>query len=192
MASRINISVILVCGERSIHKRYISIFVPQWDNASNWNPSFLEVKERFVLNSQYNSYSWPGEEYSQSGTSHGIDLFIMMTSSNENIFCVTGHLCGNSPVTGEFPTQRPVTRSFDVFFDLRRNKRLSKQSWGWWFGTLSRPLWRHCNYGIDLLISKYCNRADSRFAPSQCETALLCNDVSHWLAASLESTLLQR
>ena len=32
---------------------------------------------------------------------------------------------GNSPVTGEFPSQRPVTRSFDVFFDLRLNKRLS-------------------------------------------------------------------
>ena len=42
---------------------------------------------------------------------------------------------GNSPVTGEFPTQRPVTRSSDVFFDLRLNKRLSKQSWGWWFET---------------------------------------------------------
>ena len=52
---------------------------------------------------------------------------------------------GNSPVPGEFPTQRPVTRSFDVFFDLRLNKRLSKQSWGWWFETLSRPLWRHRN-----------------------------------------------
>ena len=52
---------------------------------------------------------------------------------------------GNSPVTGEFPTQRPVTRSFDVFFDLGPNKRLSKQSWGWWFETQSRPLWRHRN-----------------------------------------------
>ena len=31
---------------------------------------------------------------------------------------------GNSPVTGEFPSQRSVTRSFDVFFDLRLNKRL--------------------------------------------------------------------
>ena len=41
--------------------------------------------------------------------------------------------------------QRPVTRSFDVLFDLRLNKRLSKQSWGWWSETLSRPLWRHCN-----------------------------------------------
>ena len=42
-------------------------------------------------------------------------------------------LCvGNSTVTGEFPTQRPVTRSFDVFFDLHLNKQLKKQSWGWW------------------------------------------------------------
>ena len=38
----------------------------------------------------------------------------------------------NSPVPGEFPAQRPVTQSFDLFFDLRLNKRLSKQSWGWW------------------------------------------------------------
>ena len=35
---------------------------------------------------------------------------------------------GHSPVTGEFPAQKPVTRSFDVFFDLRLNKRLSEQS----------------------------------------------------------------
>ena len=46
---------------------------------------------------------------------------------------------------GEFPTQRPVTRSFDVYFDLRLNKRLSKQPWGWWFETQSMSLWRHCN-----------------------------------------------
>ena len=52
---------------------------------------------------------------------------------------------GNSPVPDEFPTQRPMTRSFDVFFDLRPNKRWSKQSWGWWFETPSCPLWRHCN-----------------------------------------------
>ena len=55
---------------------------------------------------------------------------------------------GNAQVPGEFPTQRPVTWIFDVFFDLRLNKRLGKQWWGWWFETLSRPLWRHCNvYG---------------------------------------------
>ena len=51
----------------------------------------------------------------------------------------------NSPVTGEFPAQRPVTRSFNVFFDLRLNKRLSKQSWGWWFETPQGSLWRHRN-----------------------------------------------
>ena len=55
-------------------------------------------------------------------------------------------LCaGNSPVTGEFPAQRPVTRSFNVFFDLRLNIRLSKQSWGWWFETPLHSLLRHCN-----------------------------------------------
>ena len=52
---------------------------------------------------------------------------------------------GNSPVPGKFPTQRPVTRSFDVYIDLRPNKRLSKHSWGWWYETPSRPLWRHRN-----------------------------------------------
>ena len=67
----------------------------------------------------------------------------MMTSSNGNIFRVTGHLRGE--FTGEFPAQRPVTRSFDVFFDLRLNKRLSKQSCGWWSETLSHRLYRHGN-----------------------------------------------
>ena len=55
-------------------------------------------------------------------------------------------LCaGNSPVTGEFPAQWPVTRSFDILIDLRLNKRLSKQSWSWWFETPSCSLWCHCN-----------------------------------------------
>ena len=49
------------------------------------------------------------------------------------------------PITGELPAQRPVARSVDVFFDLLLNKQLSEQSWSWWFDTLSRPLWRHCN-----------------------------------------------
>ena len=60
-------------------------------------------------------------------------------------FALLAICAGNSPVLGEFPAQRPVTRSFDVFFDRRLNKWLRKQSWGWWFETLSRPLWRHCN-----------------------------------------------
>ena len=56
---------------------------------------------------------------------------------------------GNSPVTGEFPgeypTQRPVTQSFDVFFDLSLNKWFSKQWWGWWFEMPLHSLWCHCN-----------------------------------------------
>ena len=52
---------------------------------------------------------------------------------------------GNSPVPGEFPAQRPVTRSFDVFFYLHPNKWLSKQWRGWWFETLPCPLRRHRN-----------------------------------------------
>ena len=78
------------------------------------------------------------EQFSKISLKWQRDNF-MMTSSNGNIFRVTGHLCG------EFPAQRPVTRSFDIFFDLRLNKRLSKQSWGWWFERLSCPLWRQCN-----------------------------------------------
>ena len=49
----------------------------------------------------------------------------METFSALLAFCV-----GNSPVTGEFPAQRPVTRSFDIFLDLRLNKRMNKQWWG--------------------------------------------------------------
>ena len=44
-----------------------------------------------------------------------------------------------------FPRYWPVTRSFDVFFDMRPNKQWSKQWWGWWFKMTSFPLWRHCN-----------------------------------------------
>ena len=69
----------------------------------------------------------------------------MMTSSNGHIFRVTGHFCGEFTVSRSIPRTQPGTRGFDVFFDLRLNKRLSKQSWGWWFEALSRPLWRHCN-----------------------------------------------
>ena len=66
------------------------------------------------------------------------------------IFSTLLALCaGNSLVVGEFPSKRPVARSFDVFFDLCLNKRLSKQSWAWWFATPSHSTWRHCN-GIRL------------------------------------------
>ena len=83
----------------------------------------------------------------------------IMTSSNGNIFHVTGPLCGE--FTSEFPTQRPVTRSFDVFFDLHLNKRLSKQSWGWWFETPSPSLWCHCSGKLILMVLKCCECSNS-------------------------------
>ena len=74
-----------------------------------------------------------------------VNKHIMMASSNGNIFRVTCPFAGISPVNGEFPSQGPVTRSFDVFFDLRLNKMLSKQLRRRWFETPPRSLWRHCN-----------------------------------------------
>ena len=67
--------------------------------------------------------------------------WVMMTSSNGNIFHVTGPLWGE--FTGEFPSQRPVMWSFDVFFDVCLNKHLSKTLRCWWFEMPSHPLWLH-------------------------------------------------
>ena len=88
-----------------------------------------------------------------SGWAWLVDLFIhlliiywlMVTSSTGHQmkpFSALQALCaGNSPVTA----QRPVTQSFDIFFDLRLNKWLINQSWGCWFETSSCSLWRHSN-----------------------------------------------
>ena len=78
----------------------------------------------------------------------------MMASSNGNIFHVLAICEGNPPVTDGFPSQRPVTRSFHVFFDLRLNKQLSKQSRRRWLESPLRPLWRHCN---DLSVERLSN-----------------------------------
>ena len=63
----------------------------------------------------------------------------------ETFFCVTGRLCGEFTGHRWIPTQRPMRRSFDVFFDLWLNKRSSKHSWGWWCETPWRSLWRQFN-----------------------------------------------
>ena len=79
-----------------------------------------------------------------------------MTSSNGNIFRVTGLLCGE--FTGPRWIRRTKASDAELWclFDLRPNKRLSKQSWGWWFETLSCSLWRHCNEVIDDDLSSVC------------------------------------
>ena len=78
----------------------------------------------------------------------------MMTSSNGNIFRVTGPLWGESTGHRRFPSRRPVTQSFDIFgifFDLRLNKRQRKQSRHRWFETPSRLLWRHYNESLNTM-----------------------------------------
>ena len=98
----------------------------------------------------------------------------MMTSSNGDISALPALCVGNSPSTGEFPSQRPVTRSFEVFFGL--NKRLSKQSWGWWFETPSCSLWRHCKVcGVSF-------HAGSRYSQTQNSIVQTELTIERWFA----------
>ena len=94
---------------------------------------------------------------------------------------------GNSPVNGEFSAQRPVTRSFDVFFDLRLNKGLNKQSCGWWFETLSRSLWRHCNGAVKLwpLSDMWCHTGQLRPAILYQQTLAVCGGQHHGIRNGL-------
>ena len=113
--------------------------------SSQW--TFLKFrwqKQKRTMHLSFHLFVW----FCITGLMPGEDIWghiHMMTSSNGNIFRGTGHLCGEFTGPGEFPTQRRVTRSFDVYPDLRPNTRLSKQSWGWWFQMPLRPLWRHRN-----------------------------------------------
>ena len=103
--------------------------------------SFLvEDRDPFILHSQHHCCWWLGVV-----RKHAMHQQERYCSHDDVIkwkhfprYWILAICAGNSPA------QRPVTRSL-VFFDLRLNKRLSKQTWGWWFETLSRPLWRHCN-----------------------------------------------
>ena len=72
-------------------------------------------------------------------------VFSLWRHQMETFSALLALSAGNSPVTSEFPSRRPVTGSFDVFFDLRLKKRLSKQSRRRWFDKPSHSLWRHRN-----------------------------------------------
>ena len=63
----------------------------------------------------------------------------------ETYFALLDLCVGHSPVVGEFPSQRPMMRSFDVFCRLHPHKRLSKQLIRRWFEVSWRSLKRHCN-----------------------------------------------
>ena len=85
---------------------------------------------------------------------------------------------GNSPGTWEFHAQRPVTRSFDNFFDLFLIKRLSNQWWGWWFETPSRPLWRHCTDSAYFLYLVQLSHYEIWYLPVTV-TSQWCKDISN-------------
>ena len=106
---------------------HICVIKPQYINSFKWvnTTKSASVKNDLVMR-------WIRCIFPQPWRHHQMETFSALLA-----ICA-----GNSPVNGEFPAQRSVTRSFDVFFHLCLNKRLSKQSWGWWFETLSCPLWR--------------------------------------------------
>ena len=92
-------------------------------------------------------------------------------------FSVSLAICaGNSPVIGEFPAQRPVARSFDVFFDLRLNGWLSKQSWGRWFETPLRPLWCQ-SYGM----AETQNESQNDATIKRESLPIITPKISHWM-----------
>ena len=105
------------------------------NNSSNFN--FIWICLQYDALTDHSTF-----HFVKSWRRHGMETFSALLA-----ICA-----GNSPASGEFPAQRPVMRSFDVFFDLCLNERLRKQSWGWWFETLSRPLWRHCNVSFQSFI----------------------------------------
>ena len=107
----------------------------QWDITRSWNRLWLKTATRLFY------------------TADEMNVDDMWRHQMETFSALLAICAGNSLVTGDFPAQRPLTRSSDVFFYLRLTKWLSKQSWGWWFETPSRPLWRHCNVMWPLLLT---------------------------------------
>ena len=73
-----------------------------------------------------------------------VKVFIMMTPSNGDIFRVTDSLCGEFTGHPWISLTKASDAELCFCLDLRQNKQLSKQSWGWWFAMPSPSLWRHC------------------------------------------------
>ena len=155
-----------------------------WRDYPKWNKYLdIEYQEPYAI---YSRINWIGSSHHQQSTPvsnilhvfsgvynvvfHSLSLSKRRTRMSLFV-CVWISailaLCeGNPPVTGGFPSQRSVTRSFNVFvFDLRLNKRLSKQWKRRWFETPSSSLWRHCTVG---LISSAATYGFDRVFLSQC------------------------
>ena len=135
------------------HGNTLCIIGPLWGESTGHQWIFLLKKQYYSTLMFSLSWAWTNcwrlkqntEIVSMSRHHHGSTSFTWWRHQMETFSALLALCAGNSPVTGEFPAQRPVTWSFDVFFDLRLNKWFSKQSWGWWFETSSHSLWCHCN-----------------------------------------------
>ena len=101
----------------------------------------------------YNMANFQQNNYNR----HPITCWSWWRHQMETFSALLAFCAGISLVTGEFPSQRPVTRSFDVFFDLCLNKQLSKQSWGWWVETPSCSLWCHCDVKVSYGVYEFNN-----------------------------------
>ena len=105
-----------------------------------WSGQYFLAHHSSETNVSYTSVNWV-----IIGSDNGLSSIAWLRHQMETFSALLAICAGNSSVTGEIPAQRLVAGSFNVIFDLRLNKRLSKQSWGWWSETPSRSFWRHCN-----------------------------------------------
>ena len=140
--------VVHFAAESYKHSFTISILPPHWYHTAGWDPSSCKTaaSPAYIINIM------AADGLATQGTRASVAMILtyMMTSLSGNSFYVLLALCaGNSPVTGEFPSPRSVTRSFDIFFDLRSwfdlSTWLSKQSRCRWFGTPTDSSSRHCD-----------------------------------------------
>ena len=147
-------AIVRVCNcEKTCYK-----YIQGRHNTVQYNTAFntplLWLRQNFLNSLNHNKYSIDQvipvlyAIWCYSGACNNAPTVSKMTwwrHQMETFSALLAICVGSSPVPGDFPAQRLVTRSFDVFFDLCPHKRLNEQSRGWWIETLSRPLWRHCN-----------------------------------------------
>ena len=105
-----------------------------------------------------------------------IVIFLTMTSLNGCIFRVTDPLHGEVIGHRWIPSQRPVTRTFDLLFDLCLNKRMSKHSRRCWFEALSRSLGRHCNFLV-----QFCDLFHIFLVNERCYVIKVINEIYGWI-----------
>ena len=170
LAIRVSVVMLLLCLEYFLQIAYFLGLIQMRFIKINKSISVIKVHAFYLVNSEYNYLCFFCLFfYQRLWWTHATDLVISqwVASKTRNdkaqtmctwwrhqmeTFSALLALCaGTSPVAGEFPAQRPMTRNFDVFFDLHPNERLSKQSWGRWFETPSSPLWRHSNDVFNVL-----------------------------------------